>query len=96
MTKLQKKINRARVLAERKAAKQNYAKNREIGDCFVKDCQNNGDLKTHCTFCDFAVQACTAHSVEGRNKAKRHLMLKHPTKTLPALVMGTLRGQSLE
>ncbi len=85
--------------AKRKAAKQYYEENRELGACFLNEkegCQNNGDLITHCTFCDFKVQACTGHQQAGRDKAKSHLLLKHPTKTIPAVVMGVLRGDSLE
>lgn len=94
MSKLEKKARRARKLAARKK----YKAERELGACFLNDqgCNNNGDLITHCNFCDFKVQACTEHQELGRDKAKRHLMLKHPAKTLPALMMGVLRGQSLE
>jgi hypothetical protein len=93
---VEKKMRRARKKEQRRAAREHYRKNRDLGACFVKDCQNNGDLTTHCELCEFKVQACTDHSEAGRDKAKRHLLLKHPAKTLPTLVLGVLRGQSLE
>ena len=96
MSKAEKKLARAKRVAAAKAAKADYKAQRDLGPCFVQGCSNNGDLTTHCTFCSFKVQACTAHSVMGRDKAKRHLMLKHPAKTLPTLMMGVLRGQSLD
>lgn len=98
MSKLERKANRRTRLAEKKAAQKHYRENRELGACFLngKGCQNNGDLITHCTFCDFKVQACTEHQELGRNKAKQHLLLKHPAKTLPTVILGALRGQSLE
>lgn len=96
MSRLEKKINRANKLKARKEAKKKYEDERELGPCFVKDCQNNGDLITHCNFCDFKVQACTGHNPDGRNKAKRHLLLKHPAKTVPTVIAGVLGGRSLD
>lgn len=101
MSRMEKKIRRAQELASRRAERKHYRENRDIGSCFLQEdkevnCQNNGDTTTHCRFCDFKVQACTLHWEAGRNKAKRHLMLKHPAKTLPTLVMGVLRGQPLD
>ncbi len=99
MSNSARKMKRAKEAADHKAAKKHYRENRELGACFLnekEDCQNNGDLKTHCRFCDFVVQACTDHQVLGRNKVKHHLYLKHPTKTLPAVMLGVIRGQSLE
>lgn len=99
MSKLARKLKRTGIAKKKRDEREHYRKNRELGACFLnekEDCQNNGDLKTHCRFCDFVVQACTDHSVQGRNKAKRHLLLKHPAKTLPAVMLGVVRGQSLE
>jgi hypothetical protein len=89
---------RAKKQADKKKAREHYQENRDLGACFLNEegCQNNGDMTTHCRFCDFKVQACTQHNQLGRNKAKAHLMLKHPAKTLPTLVMGVLSGRSLE
>jgi hypothetical protein len=98
MSKLGRQLKRAGIAKKKRDARENYRKNRELGACFLneKGCQNNGDLITHCKFCDYKVQACTEHSVLGRNKVKRHLHLKHPVKSMSAVTMGVLRGQSLE
>lgn len=98
MSKLARKLKRDGIAKKKRDDRKHYHKNRELGACFLNDqgCQNNGDLKTHCRFCDFVVQACTDHQHEGRNKAKRHLHLKHPVKTMSTVVLGVLRGQSLE
>jgi hypothetical protein len=96
---MKRKMARAAKTEAKGRAQKNYRENRELGACFLNEkenCQNNGDLITHCTFCDFKVQACTAHSEAGRNKAKKHLMVKHPAKTLPTVIMGVLGGRSLE
>ena len=96
MSKAEKKLARVKRVAANRAANKLYKDQRDLGPCFVKGCSSNGDLTTHCTFCTFKVQACTEHSPAGRDKTKKHLMLKHPAKTLPAIMMGVLRGQSLE
>ena len=96
MGKLEKRLNRSKRVQADKEERKEYKENRELGPCFVKGCSNNGDMKTHCRFCDYVVQACTGHQIDGRNKAKKHLYLKHPTKSIPAIMLGVLRGQSLE
>jgi len=96
MSKAEKKLARAKRVAAAKASSKDYRAQRELGPCFVEKCGNNGDSILHCNFCAFKVQACSEHYATGRNKAKRHLMLKHPAKTLPTLMMGVLRGQSLD
>jgi hypothetical protein len=96
MSKASRKMDRARAATARKAAKRDYQNNRELGPCFADECQNNGDSITHCRLCDFKVQACPEHSMAGRNKAKKHLLAEHPAKTVPTLVLGVLRGQSLD
>jgi hypothetical protein len=96
MSKLGKKIARERRKAERKAARAEYIRNRDLGACYIKGCRNNGDFTDACRFCDFKVQSCTFHHPLGRQKAKQHVLLKHPTKAIPTVMMGVLRGQSLE
>jgi hypothetical protein len=98
MSKIRRQMKRKGTAKKKRDERDFYRRNRELGTCFLheKGCQNNGDLITHCTFCDFKVQACTEHSVLGRNEAKKHLMLKHPAKTLPTVIAGVLGGRSLE
>lgn len=96
MSKLGRKLKRKNVSVDRKEARKHYRDNRELGPCFLSGCENNGDFKDACRFCEFCVQSCTEHHEQGRNKAKRHLFVRHPAKTIPAVMMGVVRGDSLE
>jgi hypothetical protein len=91
-----RRAKRAGKISKRKAARQEYVANRELGPCYIKGCGSNGDFKEACRFCDFEVQSCTLHHPMGRQKAKQHLFLRHPVKTVPTVIMGAIRGQSLE
>lgn len=78
---------------KKKAARKEYVHGRELGNCYLheKGCQDNGDFIDACSLCDFKVQSCTAHHAMGKQKARQHLFLKHPTKAVPLAVMGIFR-----